>query len=44
MTEAEIRLELAREEEQEASNGHIALHEVTPVTMIANLLDLEEQQ
>ena len=44
MSEAEIRLELAKEEEQEANNGHVSLHEVTPATMISNLLELEEQQ
>ncbi|GJE90469.1 CxC2 domain-containing protein [Phanerochaete sordida] len=43
MSEAEIRLQLAKEEE-EASAGTLTLHEVTPTSMIATLLDLEEQQ
>lgn len=44
MSKAEIRLELAKEEEQEANDGRVNLHKVTPATMVANLLDLEEQQ
>ncbi|GJF00837.1 hypothetical protein PsYK624_171390 [Phanerochaete sordida] len=43
MTEAEIRLQLAKEEE-EATSGSTTLHEVTPVSMILTLVDLEEQQ
>ena len=46
MSEADIRLELAREEENSAANNpeSISLHEVTPTAMLATLLDLEEQQ
>ncbi|GJF00762.1 CxC2 domain-containing protein [Phanerochaete sordida] len=43
MSEAEIRLQLAKEEE-ESHAGTMTLHEVTPASMIATLLDLEEQQ
>ena len=44
MSEAEIRVQLAVEEEKEVNSGKTVLHEVTPATMIASLLDLEEQQ
>lgn len=44
MSEAEIRVQLAKEEEEEANTGKFTLHEVTPSNLIANLLDLEEQQ
>ena len=44
MSEAEIRVQLAVEEEKEANEGKEVLHEVTPAMMIATLLDLEEQQ
>lgn len=44
MSEAQIRAELAAEEEQEVHAGNVSLHEVTPVTMMTTLLDLEDQQ
>lgn len=44
MTEAEIRLKLAQEDDEEAANGNMSLHEVTPASMIMALLDVEEQQ
>lgn len=42
MSEAEVRLQLAREEDEHATD--VTLHEVTPASMLANLLSLEEQQ
>lgn len=44
MSEAEIRLQLATKEDEAANAGNIPLHEVTPASMLATLLDLEEQQ
>lgn len=44
LSEADIRVQLAKKEEADADAGNIALHEVTPSTMVAMLLDLEEQQ
>ena len=44
LSEAEIRVQLAQEDEEEVKNGNITLHEVTPAAMLAMLLDLEEQQ
>lgn len=44
MTEADVRLQLAREEEEDAARGTVNLHEVTPLGMVATLLDLEEEQ
>lgn len=44
LSEADIRVQLAKEEEADADAGNVALHEVTPSTMVATLLDLEEQQ
>lgn len=43
MSESEIRLQLVTEEEAVADKTP-SLHEVTPASMIATLLDLEEQQ
>ena len=42
MTEAEVRLQLAREEDEQPAET--TLHEITPAAMLANLLGLEEQQ
>ena len=42
MSEAEVRLQLAREEDEQA--GELTLHEITAASMLANLLSLEEQQ
>ena len=42
MSEAEVRLQLAREEDEHTAEA--TLHEVTPAAMLANLLSLEEQQ
>ncbi|KAF7375725.1 CxC2 domain-containing protein [Mycena sanguinolenta] len=44
MTEAEVRLKFATEEEEEAKKGIPALHEVTPSSFVAAGLELEEQQ
>lgn len=44
-SEAEIRAELAAEEEDSAAlTGAIGLHAVSPSGMLANILELEEQQ
>ena len=42
MGEAEVRLQLAREEDEHA--GEVTLHEITPASMLASMLSLEEQQ
>ncbi|KAF7796504.1 hypothetical protein EIP86_007682 [Pleurotus ostreatoroseus] len=44
MTEAQIRLQLAEEDEQDAVEGIITLHNVSPASMIMELLDIEEKQ
>lgn len=45
MTEAEIRLQLAEQEDRAAIDGDEQLHdEVSASTMVTVLLDLEEQQ
>ena len=44
MSEAEIRMQLMLKEEEDANRGTVPLHEVTPASMLATLLDLEEQQ
>ena len=44
MSEAEVRAQLAQEEEEEVSDGKESLHEMSPVAFIAALLDFEEKQ
>ncbi|KAF7345205.1 CxC2 domain-containing protein [Mycena sanguinolenta] len=44
MTEAEVRLKFATEEEEEAKRGTPPLHEVTPSSFITAGLELEDQQ
>ncbi|KAK7015057.1 hypothetical protein R3P38DRAFT_2787170 [Favolaschia claudopus] len=44
LTEMEVRLQFAKEEEEEAKQGGIALHEVSPSGFVAAGLELEEQQ
>lgn len=44
LTEADIRLAFAKEEEEQAAKGIPAIHEVSPSTFIIAGLDLEEQQ
>ncbi|KAK6968964.1 CxC2 domain-containing protein [Favolaschia claudopus] len=44
LTEMEVRLQFAREEEEEAKKGSIALHEVSPSSFVAAGLELEDQQ
>ncbi|KAJ7715371.1 hypothetical protein B0H14DRAFT_2644141 [Mycena olivaceomarginata] len=44
MTESEVRLKFATEEEEEAKNGVPALHEVTPSSFVTAGLELEGQQ
>ena len=43
MSEAEIRLKLAQEDEDDAARGKLSLHEVTPASTLAALLDIEDQ-
>jgi hypothetical protein len=40
----EVRLQFAKEEEEEAQKGTPTLHEVTPSSFVAAGLDLEDQQ
>ena len=44
MSEAEVRAQLAQEEEEEVSDSKESLHEMSPVAFIAALLDFEEKQ
>ena len=44
MSEADIRLQLAAEEEGDAARGQETLHEMTAAGMLTTLLDLEEKQ
>ncbi|KAJ7800235.1 hypothetical protein B0H14DRAFT_2387450 [Mycena olivaceomarginata] len=44
LTEMEVRLQFAKEEEKEAKEGTPWLHEVTPSAFVAAGLDLEDQQ
>jgi hypothetical protein len=44
LTESEVRLQFAQEEEEEAKQGLPALHEVTPSSFVAAGLELEDQQ
>lgn len=44
MTEAQIRLQLVKEEKEERTAGSESLHPLTPSGMLATLLDLEDQQ
>ncbi|KAK6996617.1 CxC2 domain-containing protein [Favolaschia claudopus] len=44
LTEMEVRLQFAKEEEEEAKKGGIALHEVSPSGFVAAGLELEDQQ
>ncbi len=44
MTEAQIRLQLAKEDDRQAADGHLSLHNVTPSALIMELMDIEEQQ
>ncbi|KAJ3552075.1 hypothetical protein NM688_g4347 [Phlebia brevispora] len=44
MTEADIRLKLAQEDDEEAACGHLSLHSITPAVMLMELLDIEHQQ
>ncbi|KAK7053876.1 CxC2 domain-containing protein [Favolaschia claudopus] len=44
LTEMEVRLQFAKEEEEEAKRGLGALHEVSPSGFIAAGLELEDQQ
>ncbi|KAF8210756.1 hypothetical protein K438DRAFT_1958976 [Mycena galopus ATCC 62051] len=44
MTEAEVRLKFAADEELEAKQGILALHEVTPNSFVHAGLELEQQQ
>ena len=44
MTESDIRLKLARDDDEDTKNGSISLHAVTPSALIMELLDIEDQQ
>lgn len=44
LTEADIRLQLAEEDDQAAEDGTLSLHEVTPAALIVELLEIEDQQ
>lgn len=44
LSEAEIRLQLAEEDDQAAEDGEVALHDVTPAAMLLELLDIEDLQ
>ena len=44
LTEAEIRLRLAQEDDDDVAAGKHPLHEVTPASMLVMLLDMEDQQ
>jgi len=44
LSEADIRKELAKEEEACLSNGEIALHETSPLAFLALGMELEESQ
>ncbi|KAF8209815.1 hypothetical protein K438DRAFT_1960048 [Mycena galopus ATCC 62051] len=44
LTEMDVRLQFAKEEEEEAQKGVPALHEVTPSGFVTAGLELEEQQ
>lgn len=44
MGEADIRLQLAEEDDQAMEDGDVPLHEVTPAGMLIELLEIEEQQ
>ena len=41
---ADVRLELAKEEMQEANGGHMQLHETSPNIFLQIGLELEDQQ
>lgn len=44
LTEADIRLQLAEEDDRAVDDGQLSLHEVTPAAMLIEMLDIEEQQ
>lgn len=44
MTEADIRYQLAQDDEKDVTNGNPTLHTVTPAALIMELLDIESQQ
>ncbi|GJE98466.1 CxC2 domain-containing protein [Phanerochaete sordida] len=44
LTEAEIKLQLADEEDRDAATGKPVLHAITPSSMLVELLEIEEQQ
>ena len=44
MSEAQVKKELAEEEQKRLSSGGIALHETSPAVFVQMGLDLEEAQ
>ena len=43
-TEADIRLQLAEQDNKEAAEGKFSLHKMSPASMLGELLDIEDQQ
>ena len=44
LTEADVRLKLAEEDDKAIADGDAALHAVTPAAMLIDLLEIEELQ
>ena len=44
MTEAEIRLQLAKEDDSALEDGAVPLHGISAAQLIVELLDIEDQQ
>lgn len=44
LTENEIKLQLAEQEDKDAATGKPSLHKVTPSSMLVELLEIEELQ
>ena len=44
VTEADVRLKLAEEDDKAIADGDAALHAVTPAAMLIDLLEIEELQ
>lgn len=44
LIESQIKAKLAEEEDAEAARGRLSLHKVTPSSMLAELLEIEDLQ
>jgi hypothetical protein len=44
LTKAQIRLQLAEEEDKDTAQGNLSLHNVTPSGILAELLEIEDTQ